>query len=191
MNLNEQATQPTEPEYPIFTDEHGEYCLITLTQGQSAKVDHGDYQWLNQWTWTAQWNSDTASFYAKRYKRKSEDGKCGCVVMARALLAVARPFTVDHRDHDTLNNRRYNLRQCTQSQNSGNRRKSHGLSSQFKGVSWHKRIGKWAASIRVHSKATHLGYFDKESDAGAAYQRSAERIFGEYAHVGLRPDAGV
>jgi hypothetical protein len=33
-----------------------EYRLIPLTQGQFAKVDAADFEWLNQWKWCSNWS---------------------------------------------------------------------------------------------------------------------------------------
>ena len=41
--------------------------------------------------------------------------------------------------------------------------------SKRKGVSFHKRKGKWAAMIRVNKRLRHLGYFDSADEAAAAY----------------------
>jgi hypothetical protein len=32
-----------------------DYRLIPLSQGQFAKVDAADYEWLNHWKWNARW----------------------------------------------------------------------------------------------------------------------------------------
>jgi hypothetical protein len=45
--------------------------------------------------------------------------------------------------------------------------------SQYLGVNWDKRYGKWKASIRVNDKKKILGYFDSEVDAARAYNLEA------------------
>ena len=40
--------------------------LISLTQGQFAKVDDEDFEWLNQWKWCAAYKKSTNSYYAIR-----------------------------------------------------------------------------------------------------------------------------
>lgn len=92
-------------------------------------------------------------------------------------------MTVDHRNHNTLDNRRSNLRVCTNSQNCANKKKASGKSSGYKGVTWFKRDNCWKAQIKVNYRNIHLGYFDKEADAAAAYNKSAIRIFGEFALI--------
>jgi hypothetical protein len=51
-------------------------------------------------------------------------------------------------------------------------------SSQYKGVTWHKRDRKWTAAIRVNGKRKYLGYFNTENAAGAAYDEAVLEHFG-------------
>jgi HNH endonuclease len=88
---------------------------------------------------------------------------------------------VDHKSGDGLDNRRENLRICTSSQNQANRRKWQGTSSQFKGVGWVRRVGKWQAQLSVNRKGVHLGYFTDEVEAGMAYDSAAREHFGAFA----------
>ena len=69
---------------------------------------------------------------------------------------------IDHIDHNTLNNAFENLRVVTNQVNQFNNHVA-------KGYSWNKRLGKWEAYIRVNRKRKHLGYFDTEEAARAAY----------------------
>lgn len=53
--------------------------------------------------------------------------------------------------------------------------------SGYKGVSWHAKVGKWIAGIKVNQKRINLGYFDNPQDAARAYDAAAEEHFGEFA----------
>jgi hypothetical protein len=87
---------------------------IKLTQGQFAKVDDEDYDWLNQWKWCAQYNPKTKSYYAVRSVKE------GVKIMSRVIMGEPKGKLVDHEDHDTLNNKKNNLRVATRSQNGMN-----------------------------------------------------------------------
>jgi len=93
---------------------------------------------------------------------------------------------VDHKDGDTLNNKRHNLRPCTSTQNQQNRTKRARSSSQYKGVSYCKKLKKYRARIRINTKLKHLGCFQNEIDAALAYDKAAEINFGEFARLNLR-----
>jgi hypothetical protein len=88
---------------------------------------------------------------------------------------------VDHRDHDTLDNTRANLRLATAVENSRNQRRSRNNRSGFKGVSFHKRAGKWHAQITTAGKRRHLGYFAAAETAAFAYNLAAVQHFGDFA----------
>lgn len=155
--------------------------LIPLTQGQVAKVDDGDFVLFGGLKWFAQFDPSTGNYYAAR-KFPIGNGKQGVILLHRAVVgAKGRAVKVDHKNHDTLDCRRSNLRSCSNSQNLMNR---SGLdannTSGVRGVSWYKRSGKWAAKIRVNMRLLHLGYFDKKSDAAAAYAEANKKHFGEF-----------
>lgn len=93
---------------------------IKLTQGQYALVDDEDYEYLNQWKWYARWNIFTESYYAGRSKFVS--GKRKNIHMSRVIMDTLDNEFCDHKDHNTLNNQKYNLRNVTRSENMKNRR---------------------------------------------------------------------
>jgi hypothetical protein len=88
---------------------------------------------------------------------------------------------VDHKNHDTLDNTRENLRFATRSQNMYNLITNHGK-SQYKGVSWHKQNDNWIAHIKLN-KVEHIGSYDNELEAAQAYNKKAIEYFGEYAYI--------
>ena len=48
------------------------------------------------------------------------------------------------------------------------RRRSMSRSSRFVGVAWHKKMGKWSASIADSGSVTWIGYFNENDEEGAA-----------------------
>lgn len=53
---------------------------------------------------------------------------------------------------------------------------SHIKSSTYKGVCWNARKKRWRAQITIDGKQVHLGWFSKEEDAHAAYEKEREQI---------------
>ena len=91
-------------------------------------------------------------------------------------------FEVDHINHNTLDNRRENLRVCTKSENQRNKRSMPGT-SKFKGVFWHSAARKWAACITESGRNKYIGVFNVEEDAARAYDREALLLYGEFAYM--------
>ncbi len=148
--------------------------LISLSQNKHAIVDDADFDWLSQWKWYAQIRGD-GRFIA----RSCIDGKQ--TQMHRLILDAHPDEQTDHRDQNTLNNQRYNLRKCTGFENVKNRGKIKGSKSQYKGV----MIRPWGICARITTNGirTHLGYFLSEIDAARAYDYAAFNQHGEFARL--------
>ena len=174
-------------EVAIVTSPSEDYRLIPLSQGQFAKVDATDFEWLNQWKWNARWAANTRSFYVLRHLPVAEDPKRPSVYMHRLILGLDR-FDKRHGDHinlDTLDNRRSNLRVATSAENHRNQGVRRDSRSGFKGVGWHKPTNKWQARIRLNGSRKSLGFFATPEAAHDAYCKAAAELHGEFANTGL------
>lgn len=154
---------------------------IPLTQGRVAIVDDADYEWLSQWRWCVRKRDST--YYAVRGVRIN--GKVRAIHMHRVIVNPPLDKQIDHINGDGLDNRRCNLRLCTQSQNNMNSRKRNDCSSIYKGVTWHKREQKWHARIKMNGRLRHLGYFRDEDEAAKAYNQTATELFGSFARLNV------
>ena len=154
---------------------------IQLTQGFVALIDDADYERVSAHKWCANRNRHTVYAYRKDNRRT--------VYLHRFICGVTdRKVKVDHEDHNGLNCQRYNLRACSNGQNSMNQKKrSDGLSSKFKGVCRRKQYGKFQADIRLNGKSKFLGMFINELDAALAYDAPARENFGEFALCNFPP----
>jgi hypothetical protein len=169
---------------------------IRLTEDKFTIVDPADFYWLSNFYWLTVGKDD--NFYAARLIRL-KSGRLGTVLMHREIYFNCLPqhvfgrgsnahlsnlsrSVVDHRNTDSLDNRRVNLRLATHSQNSCNsRRDKSNTYSRYRGVSFNKRKQKWFAAIRANGKKTWLGYYDNELDAAKAYDLAAKKYHGEFA----------
>ncbi len=158
---------------------------IRLTQGKVAIVDDEDYEALSRHKWFAQQGRRT--WYAKRDARGEGQG---VVYMHRVVSGAATGVDVDHVSGDGLDNRKQNLRQASRRENCRNQRKRVNASSPFKGVAWHAKAKKWAASIndRVgvsggNASSRHLGLHNDPESAARAYDAAAVIAFGEFAAI--------
>jgi len=155
--------------------------IISLTRGKVAIIDDEDYERLKGFRYYAE-PCVSGKFYAKRRLRMSECGKRGPTRYLHYDIIERLPgLYMDHRNGNSLDNRRGNLRHCTRKQNQANMKPHRDRGSRYKGVSWHREGHKWAAYIRVDEKNKYLGLFMEEEDAARAYDTAARVAFGEFA----------
>jgi len=89
---------------------------------------------------------------------------------------------IDHKDRNTLNCQKSNLRICTAGQNSKNQ-KTRANSSGYKGVDYIARLKRWRTRITVDYKCISLGTYDSPEKAHEAYNKASLKYFGEYSSV--------
>ena len=152
---------------------------IPLTQGKVALVDDADFERLSQWKWSAQ---KTRSYWYAKRNTSRQTGK-RIVYMHVEIMQPPTGVKIDHKDHDGLNNQRYNLRYSTHAENVHNRKNQRGNKSGYKGVHWNKRKGKWQATVTVNYHQIYLGLFTRAEDAARAYDRAARTHHGEFAYL--------
>lgn len=154
---------------------------IKLTQGYEAIVDEVDYDYLSQFNWC----------YSHGYAARSivRNGLKTMMRMHQELLTAPRGKEVDHRNGNSLDNRRDNLRLVTHHQNSMNRGKQSNNTSGFKGVFRDKRFGVFYTHVALLKKAYHFGTFKDPLMAAEQYDCVARQIFGEYAHLNFPENA--
>jgi len=150
-----------------------------------ALVDDEDFEELNKHKWSACWWKDVDSFYATRVCRKEEERQ-GIISMHREILGLKKGDGLqgDHINHDTLDNRRSNLRICTRKENMRNRGKFANNKSGLKGVSWKKNMNKWTAQIVISGKTICLGFFINKNDAYQAYCDASTKYHGAFSNTG-------
>jgi len=142
--------------------------IIPLTKGQITIVDNADFNRFGHLEWFASFSKLTNSYYATR-KEKQRDGKWRTVSLTRKITGAPDGTTVDHKNHNTLWNRRGNLRVCTYSQNAAHRRRvPTNNTSGVIGVFWRKKRKAWIAQLRLNGKQVYLGYFKNKKHAIAA-----------------------
>ena len=92
---------------------------------------------------------------------------------------------IDHIDGDRENNKIYNLRDVTVSENGQNRRTPASNSTTgYLGVCFDKKFGKFKAAIKYNGRNKSLGHFETAQEAAEKY-KSAKLIY----HITQTADA--
>lgn len=155
---------------------------IPLTQGLSTLVDDDIFDELNSVKWYAKFNPHTKSYLARRNIAKVGGGQTGSE-MSRFITKAPKGMVVDHINHDTLDNRKANLRVCTNQENCRNKQRHAKSSSRFKGVYLIKTTGKWGAKISRNYVQIYLGCYPTEERAAMVYNEVAKSFHGEFAFL--------
>lgn len=148
---------------------------VPLTNGGFATVSAIDYERVRKWKWCLCTSKGCTYVMSSRNRNKKS--------MHRFVMRARKGMIIDHINHNTLDNRRDNLRSCSISQSNMNRRGSIGSSSKFKGVHWYKCRQEWKSSIYVRGRHYFLGAFQNEDDAAIVYNVAAQLFHGEFAYI--------
>lgn len=155
---------------------------IKLTKGKFALVDDEDFERINQYKWQAIYKKDKKIYIAKRSRTKKESDSPVYILMHRQIMNINNSkIQVDHINHNTLDNRRCNLRLCNNSQNNMNKKGRSDNTSEYKGVSFYHN--KFHAEIMVNQKSYRLGSFDTAIEAAKAYNAKALELHKEFAYL--------
>lgn len=151
---------------------------IELSKGLFAKVSDQDYARLSKMNWCASYNGRRDKVYARNEKRIN--GKIKRTYMHRLIKGVSsKNLLVDHKNGDTLDNRRSNLRKATPKQNSSHKTtlSAHNTTG-YRGV---RRYGeKFRAYIYQGNRCIYLGTFGTPQEAAKVFDRAAKRLFGKF-----------
>jgi len=149
---------------------------VFLNHGVTAIIDKKDMAAIQPFNWYAKLSS--GQWYACAAVYDKTTGRARTIWMHRLILPGVRQ--VDHANHNSRDNRRENLRPCTQSQNRANSLWNvKTKTSRHKGVAL--KGNRWRAQIRVGGHDIHLGYFSSEVAAAHMYDQAAREHFGEFA----------
>jgi hypothetical protein len=141
---------------------------IALFNGRGiALVDEEDFDRVMRYSW---------HFHRPRYAAAHIRG-CGTVGLHRFIVRPMPGKVVDHINHDGLDNRRENLRECSHSENTAHRLLSMSVSaSGYFGVHEH-RVGRWDVVVARR----YVGRFSDVHEAARAYDSAALKKWGEFA----------
>lgn len=102
----------------------------------------------------------------------------------REIMKAPKGLVVDHINGNGLDNRKVNLRICTQGQNARNRRKRSDVSgSIYKGV--REKCGNFECSVA----RKYVGTYATEVEAAHAYNIGAISQYGEFARLNVLPES--
>jgi hypothetical protein len=143
-----------------------------------AKVDPEDLDRCLEFNWRL--HSGGYAYRAKRRRGTTSEQ----IRLHRFVMNAPKGTYVDHIHFDQLDDRKSELRLCTNGQNMCNRKGlNKNSTSGAVGVSRRERDKKWRVYINVNRKQKWLGQFTNIEDAIAARDEAAKRLHGEFARL--------
>ena len=152
---------------PYIVD--GEVVTMTTHDGRQFTIDKSDLNKVLRYTWCY---SKTGYLVATIDKKTTK--------IARYLLNPPKDKVVDHINGDPSDNRRCNLRICTNTENARNARKPINSKNKYTGVRKTKN-GTYKATIMFNRKNITLGTYKTEKEAYQARLEGERKYFGEFS----------
>lgn len=169
---------------------------IPLTRSLFALVDDEDFDWLSRFRWSAV-EGRCGAFYASRsvYVPRREGGPrqygrdMQRDVMERAVGAAPPGHKADHRNGDTLDNRRQNLRWASNTASNINRRLFRNNTTGYRGVTFDKQKQRYKARLKIGGEVKVGKPRRTAEEAAHDYNELALRHHGPEAHLNVISDA--
>ena len=133
-------------------------------------IDKEDIEKIQKYYWNVKPDGNNKT---KFYVQTTEKGKR--IHLHRYILNLPKyngKNCVDHRNGNTLDNRKENLKVCTLKENLQNMKLSKRNKCGIKGVSWCNSQQRW----RVYKNKTYLGSFKTVEEARTALQNYVAKI---------------
>ena len=149
-------------------DLSGEYGIgYTTNTNEEFYFDLEDYDKIKQYAWMSHKTKENSYYIASTSNH---------IYIHRLIMDCPDDFVVDHKNHNTFDNRKSNLRTSTVSENEVNSKRCCGA-----GI---KRTpsGKYSATIIFNNERTHLGEFNTKEEALSARTVAEKNIFKEYRY---------
>jgi hypothetical protein len=148
---------------------------IPLTNGECAIVDDDDFDTVNQHRWMR-----TLAGYAVTTNSRRR------IRMHRLVMDAPANTDIDHINRNKLDNRKENLRFCTQAENARNASIRTDNISGYKGVRF--KANRWEASTKANGKRVYIGRFLTAEEAARAYDQVIKKLHGDFASTNFKQE---
>ncbi len=160
--------------FSFFDNYQGVECI--LPNNTKFQFDFNDFALVSQYRW-----QQTPNGY---FRASLGSREAGHILLHHLIMGFPpKGMVTDHKDGNRGNNRRSNLRFCTNTDNVRNSAIKRNNMTGYKGVSYDKRRNTWVARIYVNGVDKHLGSFNTPEQAAIAYDNAAIAIHGEFART--------
>lgn len=151
-----------KPNEIILRDDYAEIIIKSKKYGITflTMIDKEDIEKVEKEMWHIAYAPTVKNFYVKSNKKG---------FLHRYIMNVSNDLVVDHINHNTLDNRRNNLRCISNMQNTQNKKSISGVNFENKRKMWRARIG-------VNYSRIELGFYNTYDEAVKA-RLEAEKVY--------------
>lgn len=140
-------------------------------------VDKEDIPKIKLYTWHAKYQSDINNYYVET-NQKVDGGKFMLMLHRYLMNVTDNSLTVDHINHNTLDNRKVNLRVCSQKENNLNQLElRRNNKTGYRNISYQKRYGQYIVTLMIDGKNKTIGRTQYLSEAVIMRDR-AKKFYG-------------
>lgn len=161
-----------------YLDKISHNSLIITTSDKKIfefKISSEDINRVKAFTWHI---SKSGRNYYARGRLPRNKSSSPYIYLHRLIMSFPENG-VDHKNGDTLDNTRGNLREANKSQNGSNSRNRLLGSCKYRGITF--SYGKYVAQITIDKSHKRIGTFETPEEAAMAYDAKAIELFGEFA----------
>lgn len=150
-------------------------------KGYDVQIDDEDWDRVSQYRWRTSKKKNTDTVYIRAHQYIND--KRVDITLHRFIMGCryGDGTMVDHINHDTLDNRKNNLRFCTGQENNQNRRKPVVNTTGYKGIRVSTGNNRWGAVVSLNRKNTRVGTYSTPEEAARMYDMLAIKLQGEFA----------
>jgi hypothetical protein len=142
-------------------------------------IDDEDVELTSKFKW--QLRKDTHGFYCHANGKCINKKREHVILIHRLIMNAPKDKKVDHKNGNGLDNRKCNLRLCTNSENSRNKRQSKQNKLGVRNI-YVTTSGKYAVRLSVKTKVRRrVGVFSTLPEAIQCYNEMAKKYYGEFA----------
>jgi len=161
---------------------------IPLTQGKFAIIDDEDFELVSKYKWHympggLSTNNGYAvhSIFNKKIWKEEKKVRNFHLRMHNLIMNTPLKMTVDHINHNGLDNRKSNLRVCSLKENCQNQPKRKHGTLIYQGIT--KMGNKFYAQVQKNGKKHWGNGFYTQKEAAIEYNKLAKKIFGKFANL--------
>lgn len=141
----------------IFYENYGILEIISKQYGKhKVYFDLEDYDLISNYHWRLQPDKCFNTHYAI-----TKDN----ILMHRLILSPEKSKVIDHKNHNGLDNRKQNLKICTQLENMQNQRLRKTNKSGYSNISYEKERNKWLVKFVYNKKVYKIGRYNTIEEA--------------------------